>query len=112
VPPPLFSALLLAAQPTALDKIKHLPTQVWLNLLLWIVAIVVIVRLWRALKQMNDYAPYLVATFTAFVLFMTMVYYRNEPPFLTPIVDKLSNFFPTKSKQESDLERMRQSRER
>jgi hypothetical protein len=43
------------------------------------------------------------------VLFLTMVYYRSEPPFLTPVVEKLTHFFPTKSKQEADLERMRRS---
>lgn len=112
VPPTLFSALLFAAQPTAIEKIKRIPGQVWLNLLIWIVAIVVIIRLWRALKRINDYAPYIAATFTGAVLFLTMVYYRNEPPFLTPVVEKLTNFFPTRSKQETDLQRMRDSRER
>jgi hypothetical protein len=111
MPPPLFSALLLAAQPTALDKLKRVPTEVWWNLLIWIVAIVVIIRLWRALKQVNDYAPYIAATFTGAVLFLTMVYYRNEPPFLTPFVEKLAHFFPTKSKQEADLDRIRRTRE-
>lgn len=111
MPPSVFSAL-LAAQPTTLDRLKRIPTDVWLNLVMWILAVVVIIRLWRALKRINDYAPYIAATLTAGVLFLTMVYYRNEPAFLTPVVDKLSHFFPAKSKQEADLERMRQGRER
>lgn len=109
--PTILPVLLLAAQPAALDKIGRIPGQIWLNLLIWIVAIVIIVRLWRALKQINDYAPYIVATFTGAVLFLTMVYYRNEPAFLTPVVEKLTHFFPTRSKQEADLERMRRNRE-
>jgi len=39
------------------------------------------------------------------------VYYRNEPKFLTPFVEPLTSFFPTKAKHDSDLERLRRSRE-
>jgi hypothetical protein len=99
---------LLAAQ-TVTQKLQRIPTGVWINLLIWIGVIVIIVRVWKGLKEINDYAPYIVATFTGCVLFLTMVYYRNEPPFLTPVVEKLTHFFPTKSKQEQDLERMRRS---
>lgn len=63
------------------------------------------------LKQINDYAPYLAAVFVGGLLFLLMVYNRNEPRFLTPIVEPLTNFLPTKSKQEADLDRLRRSRE-
>lgn len=76
-----------------------------------VVAIVVLIRLWRGLRQINEYAPYIAALFTGTVLFLTMVYYRNEPRFLTPLVEPLTSFFPTKARQEQDLERLRRSRE-
>jgi hypothetical protein len=103
-----FPTCLVAAQ-SVVERLQHIPRGVWINALIWILGVVVIVRVWKGLKQLNDYAPYLVATFAGCVLFLTMVYYRSEPPFLTPVVEKFTHFFPTRSKQEADLERMRRS---
>ena len=109
--PGFLATVTFAAQTPFLDKLRHVPRETWIGLLAWIFALIVIVRLWRGLKQINDYAPYLAAIFASAVLFLLMVYNRSEPAFLTPIVDRLTAFFPTKAKQEQDLERMRRSRE-
>ncbi len=101
----------MAAQSSVEDQLRRVPKEAWINLAIGVVAIIVLVRLWRGLRQNNEYAPSIAATFTAGVLFLTMVYYRNEPKFLTPLVEPLTSFFPTKAKQDSDLERLRRSRE-
>lgn len=103
---------LLAAQPSLVEQVRRVPGSTWITLLTSLIAVVVIVRLWRGLKRINDYAPYLAAMFGGAVLFLLMVYNRSEPRFLTPLVERLTAFFPTKSKQEQDLERLRQSREK
>jgi MFS superfamily sulfate permease-like transporter len=101
----------LAAQSSVGEQLRRVPKETWINLAIGVVALVVLIRLWRALRQINEYAPYIAAVFTGAVLFLTMVYYRNEPRFLTPIVEPLTSFFPTKARQEQDLERLRRSRE-
>ena len=108
-----FPALLLplAAPPSAGDRIQVIPGQVWINLAICIVAVIFLIRLWRGMKQVNDYLPYFAAAFASFMILFFWVYNRSEPRFLTPVVEKLTYFFPTKSKSEQDLEKMRRSRE-
>ena len=46
------------------------------------------------------------------VVFFNWIYNRNEPAFLTPIIEPLSQFFPTKDyekKDVSDLDNMKKS---
>ncbi len=45
------------------------------------------------------------------IFFFNWIYNRNEPEFLTPIIEPLSNFFPSKGyerKDVSDLDKQRQ----
>ena len=93
------------------DRLRVIPSQVWLNLGICLVAVIVLVRLWRGLKQMNDFMPYFAAAFASFMILFFWVYNRTEPRFLTPVVEKLTYFLPTKSQAERDLEKMRRSRE-
>lgn len=104
-------APLVAAQPTLWEKISHLPKQVWINLVIVVVAVVIVIRVWRALRALNDYAPWFMVVLAGSMIFFYWVYNRTEPRFLTPIVDQLVNFLPTKSKHEQELDRLRRNRE-
>jgi hypothetical protein len=106
-----YTLTMLAAKLSAWDQLKRVPKQTWINLIICVVALIVIVRVWRGLKKFNDYAPYFAAVLAASMIFFYWVYNRAEPAFLTPLVDRLAPFFPTKSKQEADLERMRRTKE-
>ena len=105
----LNSFTLLAAQPSVGDRVRVIPGQVWLNLGICVVALIVLVRVWRGLKQFNEFAPHFATAFACFMILFFWVYHRSEPRFLTPVVEKLTYFFPTRSKSEQDLERMRRS---
>ena len=83
----------------------------WLNLAICVLTVVIVVRLWRGLKKINDFAPFFVAVLAGSMIFFYWIYNRAEPKFLTPVVDQLVNFFPTKSKHEQDIEKLRKSRE-
>jgi hypothetical protein len=48
---------LLAANTTTLDKLQQVPTQMWINLGICVLAVVIVVWLWRGLKKFNDFAP-------------------------------------------------------
>jgi drug/metabolite transporter (DMT)-like permease len=87
--------LLFAAQASNLDKLRHVPRQTWLNIGLFLICIVAIARVWRTLRSWNDYAPYLVSGVVASGIFFYWVYSRTEPAFLTPIVERLTPFFPS-----------------
>ena len=101
----------LAARLTAWEQLKHVPKQTWINLLICIGAVVIVIRVWRALKRFNDYAPYFAALLAGTMIFFYWVYNRTEPKFLTPLVNQLEPFFPTKSRQEADLEKVRRGRD-
>jgi hypothetical protein len=107
-----LALFLAAAPPTAWEQLKRVPKDVWINLGICVLAIVVIVKLWRGLKKFNDYAPYFAAVLAATMIFFYWVYDRSEPRFLTPLVDKLAPFFPTKGKQKEIIEEQRKARDR
>jgi len=107
-----LALLFFAAQPqTTLEKLRHVPKEVWINLAICVVAIVVIARLWRALKNFNDYAPWFAVALAGALIFFYWVYERTEPAFLTPIVEPLTHFLPSKGAQETRIEKVRKSRE-
>jgi len=102
---------LFAAQLTTWEKLQHVPKDTWINLGLCVLAVVIITRVWRGLKKFNDYAPYIAVVVAMSGLMGYWVYERTEPAFLTPVVEPLTGFLPTKAKHERDLERLRQSRD-
>ena len=93
----LLPLTLAAAQSSLWDPLKSVSKQTWINLGICVLAVVVIVKIWRILKGINEVVPYLVAVLAAFLIFFYWIYERSEPRFLTPVVDKLAPFFPGKS---------------
>ena len=106
-----FTVTFLAAQTSTWEKLKHIPSQSWLNLGLCVLAVVIIVRMWRTLRKINEFVPWIVSVIAGFMILSYWTYNRTEPRFLTPVVEKLTIFLPTKSKHEQDLEKLRKSRE-
>jgi hypothetical protein len=100
-----------AAQNPTWEKLRQVPNQVWINIALCVLAVIVVVRLWRTLKRLNDYAPYVAAVIAGTVIFLYWVYERTEPRFLTPVVERLTPFLPSKQKQQRDIEQFRRGRE-
>jgi hypothetical protein len=85
--------LLLAV--AAVDKVKTLPPETWLKI--GIAALCVIIGVFVIRKIMNTnklIAGVLVFTVTT-IVFFSWVYNRNEPAFLTPVVEQIAPFFPS-----------------
>ena len=80
---------------SALDKVKTLPPDVWLKIGIVIFAIIVVVFIARRLVKMNKILGSIVLAVVGSIVFFSWVYNRNEPKFLTPIVEKIAPFFPT-----------------
>jgi hypothetical protein len=102
---------LLAAASSTWENFRRIPTQTWLNLGICVLAVMLVVRMWRALKKFNDYAPWFAVGLCATTIMSYWTYERTEPRFLTPVVDRLTVFLPTKAKHQEDLEKLRQGRD-
>lgn len=85
--------LLLAV--TAVEKLKTLKPEVWLKIGIAVGAFVLAILLWRRIMKMNKIVAGVVVFVVCTVVFFSWVYNRNEPRFLTPIVNKIAPFFPS-----------------
>jgi hypothetical protein len=92
---------------TTAEKIAKIPTSFWLYLVLGVLLVVGGVFFLRALAGVNKFVLITFVLIIASAMGFSWIYERNEPKFLTPIVDKLAGFFPTKagykSKQQTPL---------
>jgi len=85
--------LLLAV--TAFEKLKTLPPDVWLKIGIGVAVIVAAVFLFKKIMKMNKIIGGIIVFVVFTVVFFSWVYNRNEPKFLTPIVEKIAPFFPS-----------------
>jgi MFS superfamily sulfate permease-like transporter len=85
--------LLLAV--TAFEKLKTLKPDVWLKIGIGVGGFVLAILLWRRIMKMNKIVAGVIVFVVCTVVFFSWVYNRNEPRFLTPIVNKIAPFFPS-----------------
>jgi len=85
--------LLLAV--TAMEKMKTLKPDVWLKIGIAIVAFIAVILVWRRIMRMNKVIAGVIIFVVGTVVFFSWVYNRNEPKFLTPVVNKIAPFFPS-----------------
>ena len=89
--------LLLAV--SVMEKLRHLPRKSLINLGLGVLVLVVAVFLFKQARKMNRFVLFGVILVMVVVFCFNWVYYRNEPKFLTPVVDYIAPFFPSAPKQ-------------
>jgi glucan phosphoethanolaminetransferase (alkaline phosphatase superfamily) len=80
---------------TAVEKMKTLPPGVWVKIGIAIAALLVAVFVLRKVMRMNKVIAGVVVFVVCSVIFFSWVYNRNEPKFLTPLMDRLAPFFPS-----------------
>ncbi len=85
--------LLIAA--TALEKLQTLKPDVWMKIGIALVAVVAAVLIWRRVMKMNKVIAGVIIFVVTTVVFFSWVYNRNEPKFLTPVVERIAPFFPS-----------------
>jgi hypothetical protein len=86
--------LFLAA--STLDKLETIPRSVWLKLGALILGVIIVIVVLRKVAKMNKLILTLIVLFALTVVGFNWIYERNEPAFLTPVVEKIAPFFPTK----------------
>jgi hypothetical protein len=85
--------LLLAV--SALEKAQSMKPEMWLKIGIAVVAVVAVVILYRRIMRVNKVIAGVIVFVVCTVIFFSWVYNRNEPKFLTPIVEKIAPFFPS-----------------
>ena len=80
---------------TAVEKLRTLPPSVWLKIGLAVAAVIVSVLVFRRVMKMNKIIAGVVVFVVVTVVFFSWVYNRNEPKFMTPLVQKIAPFFPS-----------------
>jgi xanthine/uracil/vitamin C permease (AzgA family) len=85
--------LLFAA--SALEKAQSIPPATWLKLGIAIAALVAVVVILRTVAKMNKIVLGVATFVVVSIFFFSWVYNRNEPKWMTPIVDKIAPFFPS-----------------
>ena len=80
---------------SAMEKMQKLPPDVWLKIGIALAAVIVVVLVFRRVMKMNKVIAGVILFVVATVVFFSWVYNRNEPKFMTPIVEKIAPFFPS-----------------
>jgi hypothetical protein len=88
--------LFLAAAPTALEKLKRVPPEFWWKLGGAILAIAVVAFILQRVAQMNKIVLAIICLIIFSVVGVNWIYERNEPAFMTPVIDKIAPFLPSK----------------
>jgi hypothetical protein len=82
---------------TTIDKLKAVPPKDWWIFAGCIVGFFLCVFVLRRLLRVNKVFLFLGVFVVCGFTFVSWVYNRNEPAFLTPFVDQLAQFLPTKN---------------
>ena len=79
-----------------MEKLKEVPPAFWLKLLLGVAIFVGAIIALRKVAAMNKVVLAVIAFIVIVVIGVNWVYERNEPAFLTPVVNKIAPFLPSK----------------
>ncbi len=80
---------------SALEKAQSIPPATWLKLGIAIAALVAVVFILRTVAKMNKIVLGVAVFVVVSIFFFSWVYNRNDPKWMTPIVEKIAPFFPS-----------------
>lgn len=89
-------AMFIAALSTV-EKLRQVPRQFWFNAVLVVLCFVLIVLFIQKMRQMNKIFMFFILALILALLGVNWIYERNEPAFLTPAIDKIAPFLPSKA---------------
>lgn len=82
---------------------EKLPPDFMSKSLMFLAIIAVIVIAIKIYRGANKILLSIVLAAVLGIVFFSWIYNRNEPEFMTPIIEPLSNFFPTKDYEKKDV---------
>jgi len=82
---------------TTVEKLQRVPVEFWLKMFSIVAIFTLSIVLIRSISQMNKVILTVAFFLIVTVLGFNWVYERNEPKFLTPAINFIAPFFPSKS---------------
>ena len=86
--------LFLAA--SALEKAAQLPKSFWVNVVMAIAGLIIGVMLFQHAARMSKLSLSLIIFLLITVVGFQWIFERNEPRFLTPTINQIAPYFPSK----------------
>ncbi len=80
---------------SALEKVANVPGKIWLNLGIALLIFMGVVYVAKQAAQVNKIWLAIIVFVVLTLVGFHWIYSRNEPKFLTPLVDKIAPFFPS-----------------
>ncbi len=80
---------------SALEKAQSIPPATWLKLGIGVAAIIAVVVVLRAVAKMNKIILGVGVFVVVSIVFFSWIYNRNEPKWMSPVIDKIAPFFPS-----------------
>jgi hypothetical protein len=78
------------------ESLQPLYNQPWFPYALGVIGAIFAYSVFRTLSKLPRLVIYPIVGATCVIICMNWVYYRNEPEMLTPIVDAIAPWLPTK----------------
>ncbi|MBI5380713.1 MAG: hypothetical protein HZA31_02315 [Opitutae bacterium] len=89
--------MLLIASATV-EKLKQVPLQFWVNSAIVILGLVAVILVLRKMREMNKVVLLVILGVVLTLVGFNWIFERNEPAFLTPVIDIVAPFFPSKGR--------------
>ena len=87
-----------ASKQTVWEKIQAVPKETWISALIAIGILIVLVKIWKSLAEINEVVPWVVMCTVGGAVVLYWTYERSEPKFLSPIFDELAKILPSRIK--------------
>jgi hypothetical protein len=84
-----------AAAQTTLDKLKAIPPAFWGKIGIGVLSVIIVFIVIQKVLKINKFVLGGVVFIGGGILWFSWIYNRNEPKFLSPIIDRIAPFFPT-----------------
>ena len=88
--------MLFLAATTGLDKLKAVPPALWWKLGAVVLGIIIIAIVLQKIAAMNKVVLAIIVLIIFTVVGVNWIYERNEPSWMTPIIEPISHFLPSK----------------
>jgi hypothetical protein len=89
------SSFIFLAATNTLEKLEKIPPAFWAKVGLAVAGVIIVVIVLRKLFSINKFVLFGAIFIGGGIYFFNMVYHRTEPKFLTPMVERIAQFFPT-----------------
>ena len=86
------------AELSSMEKLRQVPMSFWINVAIIVAGFVGLVWIIGRIREMNKLLLAILVAFFLAIVGFHWIYERNEPKLLTPLIDHVAPFFPTRGK--------------